>query len=256
MTPGVRPKTVVLTFVDAAGFPVTNTTKFDPPREGPAPKLKELPPKFAPIGVFGWASTGASARITSILLTGLPVASLAVQLKVIDRSLLRTAVKLPGGGGGGVPDGLPMPGPSIIRLSNCTVPTVACRISCDNPTSISALFAAPAITQVASGTGVHGSVAVAFSKKRKLVEFTLCINSQVSLAKPVCSLPGSRPVCVPVMVYRLERAPAWIFHHSTCVSLPPAGPPSGPIAGLSKRRAITPAALKLRVFIWLIWTAT
>src|SRR6266699_2388478 len=200
MTPGVRPKTVVLTFVDAAGFPVTKTTKFEPPREGPAPKLKEPPPKFAPIGEFGCASTGAPARITNMLLIGLPVASAAVQLKVIDRSLLRTVVRLPGGGGGGVPVGLPMPGPSIIRLSNCTVPTVAWRISCDKPTSISALFAAPAITQVASGTGVHGSVALAFSKKRKFVEFTLCINSQVSLAKPVCSLAGSRPVWVPVIV--------------------------------------------------------
>src|SRR5260370_18734060 len=189
-----------MTFVDAAGFPVTNTTKFEPPREGPAPKLNELPPKFAPIGEFGWASTGAPARITSMLLTGLPVASLAVQLKVVDKSLLRIALRLPGGGGGGVPVGLPMPGPSIIRLSNCTVPTVAWRISCDKPTSIKALFAALGMTQVARGTGVHGSVALAFSKKRKLVELTLCINSQVSLAKPVCSLPGSRPVWVLLIV--------------------------------------------------------
>jgi hypothetical protein len=43
-----------------------------------------------------------------------------------------------------------------------------------------ALFAASAITHVAAGTGFQKSDAFAFSKNKKFVELTLCINNQVS----------------------------------------------------------------------------
>src|SRR5215471_7882243 len=97
-----------------------------------------------------------------MLRTGFPAGSEATQWKVIDKSPFRVAWMFLTGKGVD-PFGTGMLGPSIIKESNWTVPTVACRISCERPTSIAALFAASAITQAAPGTADHTALLLPFS---------------------------------------------------------------------------------------------
>src|ERR1044071_6979198 len=120
--------------------------------------------------------------MTSMLRIGAPEALAATQLNVIERSELSVTVVFVAGGGGGL--GGVIPGPSILNVSNCANPVFACRISWNSPTSIGALLAASGRVIVAAGTALHGSPALAFSKKRKFVEFTRSIRNQRSLARP------------------------------------------------------------------------
>src|SRR5690349_19739457 len=99
-----------------------------------------------------------------MLATGLPAASAAIQLYVNERSLLSTTDRLVAGGGGCMPVGLKIPSPSTMSVSNVAVPSDAVLISCRSPISIGAPSAASGRVIVAPGTGVQGSLALAFSK--------------------------------------------------------------------------------------------